>query len=253
MATETVVFFYAQEKAASRCHPWQKVQFSLREELWHDRVLVAAGIPEYDYKTKRWKKEKLCRKLYTTLAPVLKGSPETAVFLYHRSLERQEDLQEALESCFPVKQNTPEDITELLLQEYCSYDALVFLDGTEQERKPEGNAEFLKKSCAHVNYLAVVTTNEEAYEEVFEQLNEEYGLAPVAVPSLENVKMTPQCRVLTAAVEPINKKTGKNLMQGCTYLDLLSSEKSRKVLEARRKDVRYVSFSKLVEKKLIHS
>lgn len=57
MTTETVVFFYTQKKTAARKYPWQKVQFALTEETWYDRTLVGAGIPEYDYGTKRWKKK----------------------------------------------------------------------------------------------------------------------------------------------------------------------------------------------------
>lgn len=266
MATETVVFFYTREKTAARKYPWQKVQFALAEEMWYDRVLVAAGIPEYDYGTKHWEKEKLCQKIHTVLAPALKGSLESAFFLCHRSLEKQKEILYALEQSFPLElredreqwglgRNTPGDIRTILLQQACPYDALILLDGTIGLEQPAGLSEeeiieFLRQSCERLNYLAVVTAKEEAYEEIFEYLNEEYGLTPITVSSLEKVKLPVQSQVLVADAGAMDKKTGRFLPTGCTYLDLLSLEKRRRLLESKRKDIQYVSFSGQVEKKL---
>lgn len=183
----------------------------------------------------------------------------------HRSLEKQEELLHALEQSFPLElledreqcglgRNTPGDIRSVLIQKNCPYDALVFLDGTTGTglgvNLPDIDeiTELLRQSCERVNYLAVVTAKEEAYEEVFEQLNEEYGLAPITVSSLEKVKPPLQYQVLVADTGIMDKKAARFLPTGCTYLDLLSLEKRKRILESRRKDIRYVSFSGQVEK-----
>lgn len=271
MGTETIVFFYLQEKAAARQYPWRKAEFYVYETEWSQRKLLAAAIPEYDFPGRRWKKDKLKKKIQSVLVPKLQiASWEKTAFLCHKSLGGKEAVsdrervayREILEEVFPMEfltsENqsdrglmTPKDVTETLLEEYCRFDALVIIDYDGDNRSGEFDTEnFISEHCRGVNYLAVVTADPEKYVEVFEEVNEEYGLMGITVPELNMLNLLPKFHVLAVDAGLETRKNLRFLPSGCTYLDLLSVEKRRKYMESRRKDVRYVSFARQVEKKL---
>ncbi len=271
MGTETIVFFYLQEKAAARQYPWHKAEFYVYETEWNQRKLLAAAIPEYDFPGRHWRKDKLKKKIQSALLPALPiGSWEKTVFLCHKSLCGKEGLsdrekvtyREILEEVFPMEirtsddqpdsgRMTPKDITETLLEEYCRFDALVLIDYDRDDRSEEFDTErFISEHCRGVNYLAVVTADPEKYVEVFEEVSEEYGLMGITVPEMNMLNVLPKFHVLVVDAGLETRKNLRFLPSGCTYLDLLSVEKRRKYVESRRKDIRYVSFARQVEKKL---
>lgn len=271
MGTETIVFFYLQEKAAARQYPWRKAEFYVYETEWSQRKLLAAAIPEYDFPGKHWKREKLKKKIQSVLLPMLQiSSWEKTVFLCHKSLSGKERLsdrekltyREVLEEIFPMEivasekqadsgRMTPKDVTETLLEEYCRFDALVIIDYDRDDKTEEFDTErFISEHCRGVNYLAVVTPDSEKYVEVFEEVSEEYGLMGITVPELNMLNILPKFHVLVVDAGLETRKNLRCLPSGCTYLDLLSLEKRRKYVETRRKDIRYVSFARQVEKKL---
>ena len=271
MRTETVVFFYLQEKAAARRYPWRKAEFSIYETEWCQRRLIAAAIPEYDFPGRHWGREKMKKKIQSSLLPKLAiSSPETTVFLCHKSLggkeklleKEKESYREVLEEIFPLEllktkeqpevgRMTPEDVTETLLKEYCRFDALVILDDGQEESTMDFDGErFISEHCAGVNFLAVVTGDSEKYAEVFEEVSEEYGLMGVTAPELDMLNIPPKFHVLVVDAGLKDRRTWRHLPSGCIYLDLLSVEKRQRLMEARRKDIRYLSFSRQIEKKL---
>lgn len=271
MRTETVVFFYLQEKAAARRYPWRKAEFSVFETEWCQRRLIAAAIPEYDFPGRHWGRAGMKKKIQTFLLPRLGiSSLETTVFLCHKSLggkdklleKEKESYREALEEIFPLEllqtkeQNeigrmTPEDVTETLLKEYCKFDALVILDDGQEGNTMDFDGErFISEHCAGINFLAVVTREEEKYTQVFDEVSEEYGLMGVTVPELEMLNIPPKFHVLVIDAGLEDRRTWRHLPSGCIYLDLLSVEKRQRLMEARRKDIRYLSFSRQIEKKL---
>lgn len=271
MRTETVVFFYLQEKGAARRYPWRKAEFSVYETEWCQRRLIAAAIPEYDFPGRHWGREKLKKKIRSSLVPRLGiNSLETTVFLCHKSLGRKEKLlerekesyREVLEELFPLEllqteeqcetgRMTPEDVTETLLKEHCKFDALVILDDEQESRRMDFDGErFIREHCEGINFLAVVTRDSEKYTEVFEEVGEEYGLMGITVPELKMLNVPPKFHVLVVDAGLEDQKTWRYLPSGCIYLDLLSVEKRQRLMEARRKDIRYLSFSRQIEKKL---
>lgn len=281
VSTETVVFFYVQEKSVGRKYPWEKVEFEVLESKWCGRRLVAAGIPEYDFNKRIWKKEALRKKIRTELIPKLEiDFWETTCFFYHKSLV-QTEIGRLLEELFPLElilvqgkngiaRSTPEDVIETLLQEYCRYDALIVMDGTAQMDGMTHAAEYkealvewqdsvtrqidlpelMRKHCDRVNYLVVVTADAERYVEVFEEMDEEYGLTGVFLSSIANLKLPTKHQVLVVDAGIAGKHTWRDLPPCCTYLDLVSDTERQRIMEARRKDVHYVSFYRQLEKKL---
>lgn len=257
--TETVVFFYVQEKAAGRRFPWQKTEFKVRETTWCERRVVAAGIPEYDFRKKTWKTETLYKKIRAELLQALAlENWEKTAFLFHKSLVEKGYLN-ALEEVFPMEciplsekgglvRPTPEDIVETLVSEYCHYDALIVMDG-EGEEQPD-LPEFIRRHCERVNYLAVVTRREERYQEVFEEMQEEYGLAGVVADDIRHLKLSPKYQVLVVDSGLEQKHIWRYLPSGCSYVDLFSGAERQRMMEERRRDIRYLSFYRQIEKKL---
>lgn len=276
MSTEAVVFFYVQEKAVGRKYPWQPVEFAVSKSEWCGRRLVAAGIPEYDFNKRIWKKEVFYKKIRTELLQKIEIEFwETTCFLYHKSM-KETQIGRMLETIFPMElitipgkkgivQITPEDVVMSLLEEYCKYDALVILDGTADGEEPlhadakewqENVArrmdltEFIRKNCNRVNYLAVVTTDIERYVEVFEEMSEEYGLTGIFLSELKQAKPPAKYQTLVLDAGINDKRTWRELPLCCIYLDLVSCTERQRIIEARRKDVRYISFYRQIEKKL---
>lgn len=263
MNTDTVVFFYVLEKAIGRKYPWQKVEFKTDRFKWGERRLVAAGIPEYDYNRKNWRGDVIRKKIITGLIPMLRlEKVEGTNFLIHKNLHNSE-LGRILEEIFPMelielpdKNNmakaTPEDIVETLMEDGGSFDGLIIMDKTEEleEKTCIDLPELAVRHCDKVNYLAVVTDNPEKYVEVFEEINEEYGLNGMTFESIEQVKPSAKYKILVVDGGTQHRQIWRYLPAGCTYLDLLSSTERQRILEARRKDIRYISFYKQVTKKI---
>lgn len=265
-----------QEKVIGRKYPWKVVEFSVHKSEWCGRKIVAAGIPEYDFNKRSWKKEVLCKKIKTELLPKLEIEFwEKTCFLYHKSL-KETQIGRILEEIFPMEliaipgkrgiaQVTPEDIVVSLMEEYCKYDALIVLDGTtdadallqedgeewqESIRRQLELPEFISRYCNEVNYLAVVTTDPERYVEVFEEVNEEYGLTGIFLSALEKANPPAKYQTLVVGAGIHAKRIWRELPPCCTYLDLISNTEHQRIIEARRKDVRYISFYRQIEKKL---
>lgn len=263
MNTETVVFFYVREKTVGRKYPWQKVEFKIDKIKWGERRLVAAGIPEYDYNKKSWRRDVIKKKITTELISMLQLERfESTNFLIHKSLYDWE-LGRVFEEIFPleliilpdkksVAKITPEDIVETLISACGVYDALIVVDKTEDidEIIYPDLQELVVNHCDKVNYLAVVTDNPEKYVEVFEEINEEYGLTGMTVDSLEQVKPPSKYKVLVIDAGLSDKHQWRYLPPCCTYLDLISDTERQRILEARRKDIRYISFYKQISKKI---
>ncbi len=263
MNTETVVFFYVLKKAIGRKYPWRKIEFKMERIKWGERRLVAAGIPEYDYNGKNWRKEVLRKKIISELIPMLKLDRfETTNFLIHKDLYNSE-LGRTFEENFPLelielsdKNNmakvTPEDIVETLMEACGSFDGLIIADKTEElpERICIDLQELIVRHCEKVNFLAVVTDNPEKYVEVFEEVNEEYGLTGMTFDDMGQVKPSAKYKLLVVDGGTEHRQMWRYLPAGCTYLDLISSAERQKVLEARRKDIHYISFYKQITKKI---
>lgn len=276
MSTETVVFFYVREKSAGRKFPWQKTEFAIGETMWCDRSVVAAGIPEYDYGKRNWTMSILRKKIKQELLPALAiENWEKTEFLCHKSI-MEKNCFELLEEIFPMEYQkipgkrglarfTPEDILESLICEYCHYDALIVVDGTadqEAMEKTRGDAiaepsravpdlqEFIRTHCEKVNYLAVVTSEEEQYEELLEEMQEEYGLTGILVPAMEQLKPSPKYQVLVVDAGLGGNHAWRYLPSGCCYIDLFSLPDRQRLMVQRRKDVRYLSFYRQIDKKL---
>lgn len=263
MNTDTVVFFYVMEKTIGRKYPWQKVEFETDRIKWGERRLVAAGIPEYDYNRKNWRKEVIRKKIITELIPILKlDRVESTNFLIHKDL-RNSGLGGIFEEIFPLElivlpdknsmaKVTPEDIVETLMEDCGSFDGLIIADKTEEleERVCIDLPELAVRHCDKVNYLAVVTDNPEKYVEVFEEINEEYGLNGMTFESMEQVKPSAKYKLLVVDGGTEHRQIWRYLPAGCTYLDLISSTERQRILEARRKDIRYISFYKQITKKI---
>ena len=261
--TDTVVFFYVLEKAIGRKYPWQKVEFKTDRIKWGERKVEAAGIPEYDYNRKNWRREVIRKKIVTGLIPELNFEKvESTNFLVHKDLYNRE-LGRVIEEIFPLeliempdKNNmakvTPEDIAETLMEDCGSFDGLIIADKTEEleERICIDLPEMAVRHCDKVNYLAVVTDNPEKYVEVFEEMSEEYGLNGMTFESMEQVKPSAKYKILVVDGGTEHKQLWRHLPAGCTYLDLISSTERQRILEARRKDIRYISFYKQVTKKI---
>lgn len=247
METEQIVYFYRQTKAAGREYPWQKAVFPIQETFWNERRIAAVGIPEYDYGKRCWKPSKLKKKMLSELVPLLKDKTEKTAFLCHKSLNMQRDIMESL---FPLELSgearpTPLDMTETIIREFCRFDALVVLAGEGFDLD-----EFVLAHCGRVNYLAVVTETPAGLEEVFEDISEEYGLTGITVRSLKELHVPVKYHVLAVDAAREERKAWRYLPSGCTYLDLFSMESRRRNMETRRKDIRYLSFSRQVEKKI---
>lgn len=259
MRTETVVFFYVQKKAQGRRYPWQKTEFSMRETEWCERRVVFAGIPEYDWQKKSWRLPVLCKKIHEELLPSLSlKSWEKTAFLCQKSLVDKACL-EALEQTFPLEMirlpgkgglagGTPEDIVEVLINEYCRYDALIVIDGEAGEYLDL--QEFIREHCRKVNYLAVITREEKRYEEILMEVQEEYGLAGMTATGMEQLKPSPKYQVLVVDAGLERNHIWRYLPSGCCYVDLFSVAERQRLVEERRKDVRYLSFYRQIEKKL---
>lgn len=264
MSTETVVFFYVREKSAGRKFPWQKTEFAIHETMWCDRNVVAAGIPEYDYGKRNWSMSTLRKKIKQELLPALAiENWEKTEFLCHKSV-MEKDCFKLLEEIFPMEYHkipgkrglarpTPADILESLVCEYCRYDALIVVDGTtdqEANRAVPDLQEFIRTHCEKVNYLAVVTLEEEQYEELLEEMQEEYGLTGILAPAMEQLKPSPRYQVLVVDAGLGRDHTWRYLPSGCCYIDLFSLPDRQRLMEQRRKDVRYLSFYRQIDKKL---
>lgn len=261
--TETVVFFYVREKTVGRKYPWQKIEFSIDKIKWGERKLVAAGIPEYDYNKKSWRKDVIRKKITTELIPLLQLEHfETTNFMMDKSLYDWE-LGKVFEEIFPFElislpdkksmaKTTPEDIVETLVPDRGGYDALIVVDKIEDidEIIYPDLPELVVNHCDKVNYLAVVTDNPEKYVEVFEEINEEYGLAGMTFDSLEQVKPSSKYKVLVIDAGLSDKHQWRYLPPCCTFLDLISDTERQRILETRRKDIRYISFYKQISKKI---
>ena len=263
MNTETVVFFYVLEKTIARKYPWQKVEFKIDRITWGERKLVAAGIPEYDYNRKNWRRDVIKKKISTELVEVLEIERYgTTNFMIHKSLFYTE-LGRIIESIFPLElitlsdktvmaKVTPEDVVETFISESSDFDALIVMDSAEEVNDviyPD-LPELVASHSNNVNYLAVVTDNPEKYVEVFEELNEEYGLTGMTYESLEQVKPSPKYKVLVIDGSMGDKYTWRYLPPCCTYIDLISSSERQRIMEVRRKDVRYISFYRQVYKRI---
>lgn len=263
MNTETVVFFYVQEKTIGRKYPWQKVEFRIDRIKWGSRKLVAAGIPEYDYNRKNWRGNVIRKKIATELVEVLGDERYgTMSFMIQKSLFGTE-LGQIIESVFPLElitltdktimaKVTPDDIVETFISDSGGFDALLVVDNVEEVNDviyPD-LPELMVTHCNNVNYLGVVTNNPEKYVEVFEELNEEYGLAGITFESMEQVKLLPKYKLLVLDGSVGDKHVWRYLPPCCTYIDLISSSERQRIIEARRKDVRYISFYRQVSKKI---
>lgn len=256
MEIETVVFFYVLEKQEGRKFFWQTISFKIQEMVWNDRNLIAIGIPEYHYPKRKWKKDVLYKKICTELSCQIKGDLNYSTFLCHRSMIHEKNFLEVLQKLYPLpfvfhakEQDygftTPEEICRVLISKHCVYDALVLIDDEENL-----NPEWVESYCHKINYFAVITKKEEKYQEVFEKLEEEYGLIPIVVENLEELYVPVKSKTLVIDVKSINAKEIRNLPTGCTYFDFHSFEKKQKIIEGRRKDIHYLSFYKLIDKKL---
>jgi len=261
--TETVVFFYVLEKTMARRYPWQKVEFKIDRIKWGERKLVAAGIPEYDYNRKNWRKEVIRKKITTELVEAL-GIERygTTNFMIHKSLFDTE-LGRIIESVFPLElislsdksimaKVTPEDVVKTFIGDSGVFDALIVADNIEEVNDVVYHElpELVAAHCNGVNYLGVITDNPENYVEVFEELNEEYGLTGITFGTMEQVKLSPKYKVLVIDGSVGDKHTWRYLPPCCTYIDLISSSERQRTIEARRKDVRYISFYRQVSKKI---
>lgn len=261
MNTETVVFFYIQEKTLGRKYPWQKVEFDIKRMKWGERRLIAAGIPEYDYNKKMWREELIRKKIVRDLIPMLQIEHfETTNFFINKALYDRK-IRNVFEETFPLElielpeknsmaKKTPEDIVEALVSELCSYDALVIVDktGDIDDTIYSELPEFVANHCNRINYLAIITDNQEKYVEVLEEINEEYGLTGMTYDNLKQVKPSSKCKTLVIDAGTESKHIWRYLPPCCTYLDLISSTERQKILEARRKDIHYISFYKQISK-----
>ena len=106
MSTETVVFFYLMEKTIGRKYPWQRTDFCVKKAEWYGRTVLAAGIPEYDFTKRPWKREILGKKICSELVPGLEiDFWENTCFMNHKALQRTL-IGELLEEIFPLEHVT---------------------------------------------------------------------------------------------------------------------------------------------------
>lgn len=255
MNTDTVVFFYLCRKKVGRSYPWQRTEFVINRIKWGERTVVAAGIPEYDYRRKAWRKAVIKKKILKELIPLIRlECIETTSFMMHQSIFDWEHAG-MLEQIFPFEQIdfsdkrslaaiTPEDIVETLIPEYCYYDALIVIDMAADcdDIIYPNLPQLVGACCNNVNYLAIITENEEKYAQVFEEINEEYGLNGMIFDRIERVNVSSKYKVLVIDAGAYDKKIWRCLPEGCTYLDLISSVKRHRIIESRRKDICYISF-----------
>lgn len=280
--TEAVVLFYLIKQKQARRFPWQQAQFLLEEGDWNDRRVITVGIPEYDYRKQFWKATALNRKLRGQLTESLAlKHPENTVFFCHPSLAGNyvrvgmrsgaQVCRKALQEIFPLElmdeerglgavRDTPADVLEEMISEECRYDALVILDGAASVKAGDGgvghswgvSGPVLAENYSHrVNYLTVVQAHQEHYEEVFEQMEEEYGLNGIFTDRPARLRVPEKYHTLVIdRSDFFDSALWRYLPQNCIYLDLLSSGRRQHILEIRRKDVRYLSFRSEIEKSL---
>lgn len=255
MNTDTVVFFYLCRKKAGRAYPWQRTEFVINRIKWGERKVVAAGIPEYDYRRKPWRKAVIKKKILNELIPLINLERiETTSFMIHHSIFDWEHVG-ILEQIFPLETVsfsdkrslaaiTPEDIVETLILECCRYDALIVIDmAADCDDIIYPNLPLLVAAyCNNVNYLAIITENEEKYADVFEEINDEYGLNGMIFDRIERLNISSKYKVLVIDAGADDKRVWRCLPEGCTYLDLISSARRHRIMESRRKDVCYISF-----------
>lgn len=140
---------------------------------------------------------------------------------------------------FPMDVHLPDDFVERLMESHKKYEGLILLDGEEV-----CGEEFIQTYAGGKNYLGIVTQNEEKYEEVLEDIYEEWGLAAVITKESGAIRGALEGKTLVVDGGFEERKGWRNFPKGCAYLDLTSSKEKQRNLEARRKDITYFSFQK---------
>lgn len=261
MKTESVIFFYRMDKIAGREYPWQHTKFVIKKIPWGERTIFAVGIPEYDYARKYYKPEKLKKMMRKELIPQLEELDlKETVYLCHKSLV---SLIHIMGEFIPLDQyrmdegqvreygvQTPEDIFGEMLEALCRYDSLIVINRDDGILGVNETTELVRKCSQGINYLGIVTQKAEEFEDLLEEINEEYGLTAITDEDLENLHPPLKYSTLVVDFSLEDKKEWRKLPSGCTYLDAYSVSNRRRLMEARRKDVKYLSFVRQIEKKI---
>lgn len=235
MREESIVYFYLDKKQCSRKYIWQKPKLTAKAK--HMNLPGSAfvfqvyeiGIPETERPGHPWDLEKLNGQV-------------------KQELERWDDSPEAYYLREPGTENLirlsleplPERFREAVLETITGYDALVILDG------PWVNTEeILELHCDRLRFLAVVSEREERFQELAEDIYEEYGLVCRLVKYMEQMIWQEGLQYLIIdGSEEAGPSYGR-LPRNSRYFDLKSDGYRQHLLQARRKDVEYISFFQL--------
>lgn len=244
-----IVYFHLQKGRNAKKHFWNSFQMPcMNIDMREGYELLFYTVPEFYMGGRPWEKERLFEILQTKLEEA--GGAD-----YY--------LRPALSSVLGIKEKLPPDILlhKVIKQNPCwEYVFLIGWNAADDEYGEEGTFQraeameeqkrmfsvLLEEYLPRINHMTVVTDRPEVYADFSDYLYEEYGIPVSYVARLEK-RLGKSKKTVILDGRAHYQPPCEALPEEAAYIDFWSENKKRGILEAKRKDIRYLSAVKFLD------
>lgn len=227
---EAVIYFYKLEGQSAKKGFLEKPVIKLEDVQMTENIrLIKIGIPEYYYKKKNWKNEKLVHEIGKSLSLISEN------IIYRVADNKCQELINL------PKERVPWEVIEFGLNQLTDVEGLLILEGEEEETR-----NIVTRFAPHLNFLGIQTESD--YEEMEEHLFEEYGLNIHLGVDAVKFFIPPMKKMLVIDMGVTSLKLLKRLPEGTIYFDVQSDEMKKMRILAKRNDIQYIAILDTIRK-----
>lgn len=226
MEKESIVYFYLNKGQAAKKYFFSRYLPSGKGYIGRYLDVHGVPIPELYYRKRGWNRDLLAG----MLEQYMENRPE-----------REFLLDGQLAAMLGAEQGpAPDAVVEAMLKKYSAARTQMILVGEWESTFEWILSQYSKK----VNELAVYTHTCEPWEDMMDYLFMEYGIAAAASEDFSKTVFRKEIPALI--IDACREEKGfrallRNFPRGSLYMDLFSEAGKRKCVEAKRKDIRYLS------------
>lgn len=246
---KTIVYFHLEKGQNAKKHFWNTFRMPcVNIDMGEEYELLFYKVPEFYGGGQPWDMQRL----FETLSAQLEQTeawdyylqPELSVLL-----EMKEKLPPEILLHMVVKQNLCWEYLFLIGwnavdDEFGEEGSFQRMDAMEEQRRIF--AVLLQKYLPRINHFTVVTDRPEMYMDFTDYVYEEYGIPAAYVNKLEK-RLGKNKKTVILDGRPRYVPPYAAIPEEASYIDFWSENEKRKVLEKKRKDIRYLSTVKFLD------
>lgn len=226
-----MVYFHLEEGRSLKKHFFQAGEVKgMSVAVEEGYGLLLYPVPEFHIHGRRWNKEKLLEMLGGVLR-----QPDVTEYYIQPELCRMLELREKL---------PPELLLRKVLKQNPCWEYLLLIGNGWEEDEPL--LPLLREYLPRINHFTVITDKPAEYAAFAEYIYEEYGI-PTACSAQPERRQGKKKRTVILDNRRCYKPPFTVLPEEAFYIDCWSGREKRSLLEAKRRDVRYLSAVKFLD------